>query len=69
MTMLRVLLQGPGCISKYRNCGYAKIKNPNKIGKKWGMVDDNVEGAVAWSRVCFQIWKVWLCQKNQKKRK
>jgi hypothetical protein len=24
MTMLRVLLQGPGCISKYRNCGHAK---------------------------------------------
>jgi hypothetical protein len=40
MTMLRVLLQGPGCISKYRNCGYAKKKNTNKIGKKQGMVDD-----------------------------
>jgi phage gp37-like protein len=29
------------------------------------MVDDNVEGAVAGSRVHFQIWKVWLGQKKK----
>jgi hypothetical protein len=28
------------------------------------MVDDNVEGAVAGSKVHFLIWKVWLCKKN-----
>jgi hypothetical protein len=41
MTMLRVLLQGPGCISKYGRCGCAK-KNKNKKKKKQkiGMVDD-----------------------------
>jgi hypothetical protein len=29
--MLGVLLQGPGCISKYGKCGYAKMKNGDKI--------------------------------------
>jgi hypothetical protein len=33
------------------------------------MVDDNVEGAVAGSRVHFQIWKMWLCEKKKKKKK
>jgi hypothetical protein len=37
MTMLRVLLQGPGSISKYGRCGCAKKKkkkaeNQEKIG-------------------------------------
>jgi hypothetical protein len=32
------------------------------------MVDENVEGAVAGSRLHFQIWKVWLCQKKNKKK-
>jgi hypothetical protein len=32
------------------------------------MVDDNVEGAVAGSRVHFHIWKVWLCPKKKKKK-
>jgi hypothetical protein len=64
MTMLRVLLQGPGCISKYRNFGYAKKKNGHKIGETIGMVGENVGGVVAGSRVHFKIWTVWLC-KNQ----
>jgi hypothetical protein len=33
------------------------------------MVDDNVEGPVAGSRVHFQIWKVWLCQEEKKSKK
>jgi hypothetical protein len=32
MTMLRVLLQGPGCISIYEWCGCAKKKKKQKIG-------------------------------------
>jgi hypothetical protein len=32
--MLGVLFQGPGCISKYGNYGYAKNENSNKIGGK-----------------------------------
>jgi hypothetical protein len=32
------------------------------------MADDNVEGAVAGSRVHFQIWKMWLCKKKKKKK-
>jgi hypothetical protein len=48
-----VLFLGPRYISMYGKCGYAKIKNGDKIG-----------GCVAsGSRVHYQIWKVWLCQK------
>jgi hypothetical protein len=38
MTMLRVLLQGPGCISIYEWCGCAKNNKKNK--QKIGLVDD-----------------------------
>jgi hypothetical protein len=64
-TIFRVQgVQGPGCISKCGKCGCAKMKNTNKIGKKSEKIGgDNVEGAVAGSRVHFQIWKVWLCKK------
>jgi hypothetical protein len=31
------------------------------------MVD--VVGAMAWFRVHFPIWKVWLCKKKKKSRK
>jgi hypothetical protein len=29
----------------------------------------NVVGAMAWFRVHFPIWKVWLCKKKKKKKK
>jgi hypothetical protein len=34
--MLGVLFQGPGYTSMYGKCGYAKIKNGDKIGGKSG---------------------------------
>jgi hypothetical protein len=71
MTMLRVLLQGPGSISKYGRCGCAKNENKNKKAvnqeKNRGWLMTNVVGAMAWFRVHFPIWKVWLCQKKKKK--
>jgi hypothetical protein len=62
MTMLRVLLQGPGCISIYEWCGCAKKKKEAK-NRRWLMT--HVGCPVSGSRVHFQIWKVWLC-KNEK---
>jgi hypothetical protein len=45
--------QGPGCISIYGKCGYAKIRNGDKIGEKSeknrGWLGDDVGG------VCFRI--------------
>jgi hypothetical protein len=58
MTMLRVLLQGPGCSSIYEWCGCAKKKEAKNRG--WLMT--HVGCPVSGSRVHFQIWKVWLCK-------
>jgi hypothetical protein len=81
MTMLRVLLQGPGSISKYGKCGCAKTKKKNKTKKKErkrkakneeknrGWLMTNVVGAMAWFRVYFPIWKVWLCKKKKSNQK
>jgi hypothetical protein len=45
-----------------------KKKKEQKIRKEnreWLMT--NVVGAMAWFRVLFPIWKVWLCQKKKKR--
>jgi hypothetical protein len=72
MTMLRVLLQGPGSISKYGRCGCAKNKNKIKKAenqaKNRGWLMTNVVGAMAWFRVHFPIWKGWLCKEKKKKK-
>jgi hypothetical protein len=58
--MLGVLFQGPGYTSIYGNCGYASMKNGDKIEGKSGK-NRGGGGVVSGSRVHFQIWKVWVC--------
>jgi hypothetical protein len=48
--MLGVVFQGPGCISKSGKCGYAKIKNGDKIGKN----RDSIYNAYTAFRVHFR---------------
>jgi hypothetical protein len=42
MMMLGVLFQGPGYTSIYGKCGYAKMKNGDKIGGKSGKIGGGV---------------------------
>jgi hypothetical protein len=66
MTMLRVLLHGPGCVSKYGRCGCAKKRKNQNKAKSRGWLMTNVGCPVSGSRVHFQIWKVWLCKNSDK---
>jgi hypothetical protein len=58
--------QGPGCISIYGKCGYAKIRNGDKIGEKSEKIGDGWVMMLAvfasGSKAHFHIWKVWLCK-------
>jgi hypothetical protein len=44
-------ISGSRYICKYGKCGYGKMK----IKIKWGMVGDDIGGAILGSRVQFQI--------------
>jgi hypothetical protein len=57
-----------GAFPNMEGVAVQKKKKEQKIRKEnreWLMT--NVVGAMAWFRVLFPIWKVWLCQKKKKK--
>jgi hypothetical protein len=41
-------------------------RNAKNEEKNRGWLMTNVVGAMAWFRVYFPIWKVWLCQKKKR---